>query len=73
MTLTESKEDAPRGYSPVGLFKTKQKAMDWYNAAIKAHKTYPFWLNPSDTVIGKRWILWLKKPKNAKKCGKGFK
>ncbi len=71
--LTESKSDPPSGYGSIGLFETKEEAMNWYEAAIKAKKTYPFWLNKMNTAIGMRWVLWWQKPKNAKKCGKGFK
>ena len=73
--LKTSKEepDSIEGYSAIGLFSSRKEAMDWYNKAIKAGKTYPFWLQTGkETQIGKMWILWWKKPKNAKKKGKGF-
>ena len=72
MTLTLSKEDAPGDYSAIGLFKTRKEAEKWHDAAIKAGKKNPFWLTVSNTVIGKRYILFWKKQKNAKKSGKGF-
>jgi len=73
MTLTVSKGEAPMGYSFIGFFKTKAEAEAWHDAALKAGKTNPFWLTHVDTVIGKRYILFWKKQKNAKKSGKGFK
>ena len=73
MTLKVSKEDAPIGFSPIGLFKTWKEVNAWYNAAQKAGETCPFWLTHIDSELGKRYILFWKKQKNAKKCGKGFK
>lgn len=73
MALKLSKEDAPGDYAAIGLFKTRKEAEDWYNSALKAGSKNPFQLTVSNTVIGKRYILWWQKQKNAKKSGKGFK
>jgi hypothetical protein len=69
MTLKLSKEEAPMGYSFIGLFKTQAEAEKWHAVAIKAGKKNPFWLN----YDGEYYILFWKKQKNSKKCGKGFK
>ncbi len=73
MTLKLSKEDAPMGYSFIGFFETRPEVDAWYNSAIKAGKKYPFYLTMYGEGVEKRFVLFWKKPKNAKKCGKGFK
>jgi hypothetical protein len=76
--LAATKTDPPMGYSVIGWYSSVKRAQDWADAAIKANKIYPFWLTEKTYNEGinpgkPTYILFWKKPKNSKLCGKGFK
>jgi hypothetical protein len=61
-------QEAPMGYSFVGLWNDEQKALNWYAAAMKAKDTKPYVM----THDGELYTLWVKKRKNEKMVGKGW-
>ena len=63
-----SKGEPPFGYSSIGLFKTKEGAQKWVDAADAAGQTYPFYLN----YDGVYYTLWRKKGKGSKMTGLGW-
>jgi len=62
-------QEPPTGFSFVGLWDREEKLLNWYSAAMKAKDTKPYVM----TTDGKLYHLWVKKPKNGKMLGWGFK
>jgi hypothetical protein len=70
-----TKETPPSGYSMVGFFKTISDVNKWCAAAKKAGHEYPFWVQEKGSLkeIGKKYVLWMNKPRKGKMMGKGFR
>jgi hypothetical protein len=70
--LVVHKENPPMGYSWIGMWPERKRADEWYEAALKAGKDFPFWLQKKDTQIGMRYSLYWKKPHKGKMVGRGW-